>query len=71
MPMTDGTPLARVVRQAGGVDVPDRLATLPGADLTTLLLRVLRLRTARLKPTDVFRRYADDRVPRTRLEVAM
>jgi hypothetical protein len=59
--MTDRTPLARVVRLAGGPDIPDRLGTLPGADLTTLLLRVMRLRTARLKPSDVFRRYTEDR----------
>ncbi|HEY0803680.1 MAG TPA: hypothetical protein VGD84_01390, partial [Pseudonocardiaceae bacterium] len=59
--MTDGTPLARVVRQAGGAEVLDRLADLSGADLTTLLLRLMRLRTGRLTPAEVFRRYHDDR----------
>jgi hypothetical protein len=59
--MADRTPLARVLRQAGGTEIPDRLARLSGADLTTLLLRVLRLRTARLTAADVFRRHRDDR----------
>ena len=59
--MTDGTPLARVVRQAGGAEVLDRLADLSGADLTTLLLRLMRVRTGRLTPAEVFRRYHEDR----------
>jgi hypothetical protein len=55
------SPLARVVRQAGDPAIVDRLVGLSGADLTTLLLRVLRLRTERLSPADVFRRYREDR----------
>jgi hypothetical protein len=55
------SPLARVVRQAGDPAIMDRLVGLSGADLTTLLLRVLRLRTERLSPSDVFRRYREDR----------
>lgn len=55
------SPLPRVVRQAGGDEVLDRLAALSGADLTTLLLAVMRRRAARMTPADVFRRYRDDR----------
>ncbi len=55
------SPLARVLRQAGDPGIMDRLVGLSGADLTTLLLRVMRLRTERLSPADVFRRYRDDR----------
>ncbi|HEY3610649.1 MAG TPA: hypothetical protein VGL06_24315 [Pseudonocardiaceae bacterium] len=55
------SPLARVVRQSGDPAITDRLVGLSGADLTTLLLRVLRLRTQRLSPADVFRRYREDR----------
>jgi hypothetical protein len=55
------SPLARVLRQAGDPGIMDRLVGLSGADLTTLLLRVMRLRTERLSPADVFRRYRADR----------
>jgi hypothetical protein len=55
------SPLARVLRQAGDPGIMDRLVSLSGADLTTLLLRVMRLRTERLSPADVFRRYRADR----------
>ncbi|HEX3650287.1 MAG TPA: hypothetical protein VHV49_17810 [Pseudonocardiaceae bacterium] len=57
------TPTAtdRVVREAGGDEVVDRLVGLSGADLTTLLLRVMRLRADRLTPADVARRYRSDR----------
>jgi hypothetical protein len=57
------TPTAtdRVVRAAGGEDVVDRLVGLSGADLTTLLLRVMRLRADRLTPADVARRQRSDR----------
>jgi hypothetical protein len=73
VPMAMTSPLARVLRQAGDPAIVDRLVGLPGADLTTLLLRVLRLRTERLSPADVFRRYRADRfvtpadVPHARL----
>ncbi|HEX5405837.1 MAG TPA: hypothetical protein VFX16_26475 [Pseudonocardiaceae bacterium] len=59
--MSDATALDRVVREAGGTDVLDRLAGLPGADLITLLLAVMRRRADRLTPADVLRRYRDDR----------
>lgn len=55
------TALDRVVRQAGGTDVVDRLVALSGSDLTTLLLHVMRERAARLAPTDVLRRFREDR----------
>lgn len=55
------TPLTRVVRRAGGDAILDRLAELPGADLTTLLLGLFRRRTAKMTPSDVYRRYRSDR----------
>ncbi|HVV22044.1 MAG TPA: hypothetical protein VHF06_21605 [Pseudonocardiaceae bacterium] len=58
--MTD-TALDRVVRQAGDPALVDRLTAMPGADLTTLLLRVMRSRADRLTPADVLRRYREDR----------
>jgi hypothetical protein len=74
--MTGMTALERVVREAGDPALLDRLATMPGADLTTLLLRVMHERARRLTPADVFRRYRDDRfvapaaVPFDRLRIA-
>jgi hypothetical protein len=59
--MSDPSALDRVVREAGGPEVLDRLVGLPGADLTTLLLGVLRERAARLTAADVLRRYREDR----------
>ncbi len=57
-----GTALARVLREAGGPEILDVLGRrLSGADLTTLLLAVFRLRAARLAPADVLRQYANDR----------
>ncbi|MFI7612317.1 hypothetical protein ACIBP6_13950 [Nonomuraea terrae] len=56
------TPLSRVLRQAGGPGVLDALTErLSGADLTTLLLEVMRRRSRRLSPADVLRRYGHDR----------
>ncbi|MBO0870416.1 MAG: ATP phosphoribosyltransferase regulatory subunit [Micromonosporaceae bacterium] len=54
-------PLRRVLREAGGPGILDRLVALPGADLTTLLLAAVRRRAARLEPADVLRRYRTDR----------
>ncbi|MEV4178439.1 hypothetical protein [Nonomuraea sp. NPDC049709] len=52
----------RVLRQAGGPETFDVLAgRLPGADLTTLLLEVMRHRSRALSPADVLRRYGHDR----------
>ncbi|MGP4098842.1 hypothetical protein [Nonomuraea sp. KM90] len=52
----------RVLRQAGGQETFDVLAgRLPGADLTTLLLEVMRHRSRALSPADVLRRYGHDR----------
>ncbi|MGN9844031.1 hypothetical protein ACTMTI_38495 [Nonomuraea sp. H19] len=54
--------LDRVLRQAGGPEILDTLAErLPGADLTTLLLEVMRRRARALTPADVLRRYGQDR----------
>jgi hypothetical protein len=54
--------LARVLREAGGQELLDRLAeSLPGSDLTTLLLEVFRRRALRLSAADVMRRYGTDR----------
>jgi hypothetical protein len=54
--------LRRVQESAGvGADIVETLANLPGADLTTLLLEVMRRRTAHMSPADVMRRYRDDR----------
>ncbi|HEX4818322.1 MAG TPA: hypothetical protein VFV66_36755 [Nonomuraea sp.] len=54
--------LDRVLREAGGPEILDVLAErLSGADLTTLLLEVMRRRARALSPADVLRRYADDR----------
>jgi len=48
--------LARVVEQAGGQAVLDALADrLSGADLTSLLLEVMRRRTDRVTPAEVMR----------------
>jgi hypothetical protein len=57
-----GTALGRVLRKGGGPGLLDLLGRrLGGADLTTLLLEVFRLRAARLTPAGVLRRYLDDR----------
>jgi hypothetical protein len=54
--------LRRVLRQAGGADLLDLLADrLSGADLTSLLLEVMRRRADRLSPADVLRQYRTDR----------
>ncbi|MEV5555228.1 hypothetical protein AB0L44_16375 [Nonomuraea wenchangensis] len=56
------TALDRVLRQAGGPEILDVLAgRLSGADLTTLLLEVMRRRAGELSPADVLRRYGHDR----------
>lgn len=62
MESNDATALGRVLRKAGGPALPDLLGRrLGGAELTTLLLEVFRLRAARLTPPAVLRRYLDDR----------
>ncbi len=54
--------MRRVLRQAGGPEILDVLAErLSGADLTTLLLEVMRVRARALAPADVLRRYTSDR----------
>ncbi|MEJ3744233.1 hypothetical protein WEI85_13185 [Actinomycetes bacterium KLBMP 9797] len=56
------TALDRVRDAVGGSDLLDLLGRrLPGADLTTLLLEVLRLRAARRAPAEVLKRYREDR----------
>jgi hypothetical protein len=57
--------LGRVVEQAGGQAVLEALAEqLSGADLTSLLLEVMRRRAERVTPADVLRRYTGDRFVR-------
>lgn len=54
--------LRRVLGQASDADLLDVLASrLSGADLTSLLLEVMRRRAARLTPADVLRQYRTDR----------
>jgi hypothetical protein len=54
--------LRRVLGQASGADLIDVLADrLPGADLTSLLLEVMRRRAERASPADVMRQYQADR----------
>lgn len=54
--------LGRVVDQAGGQTVLEALADrLSGADLTSLLLEVMRRRTDRVTPAEVMRQYREDR----------
>lgn len=58
----ESTALRRVLRQAGGPEILEVLAgRLSGADLTTLLLEVMRVRAGGLAPADVLRRYTSDR----------
>jgi len=60
--MTEASgPLDRVLRQAGGEQTLDALVSLPGADLTTLLLEAMRRRSLGLRAPDVLRRYREDR----------
>ena len=59
---TVGPALRRVLAEAGGPELLNRLAEeLTGADLTTLLLEVFRRRAERLTPAEVMRRYRTDR----------
>jgi len=55
--------LRRIERELGP-DVLDRLAALPGADLTTVMLEIARRRVDALDPSDVLRRYETDRFVR-------
>lgn len=53
--------LTRVLRTLGGPGVLDDLARLPGSDLTTLLLALMRRRADAVSGPDVLRRYRSDR----------
>ncbi|WP_143116023.1 hypothetical protein [Lentzea xinjiangensis] len=53
--------LARVLRSIGGEDALDRLAALPGSDLTSVLLALMRRRAGALSGADVLRQYRSDR----------
>jgi hypothetical protein len=53
--------LTRVLRALGGSDALDRLARLPGSDLTTLLLALTRRRASALSGPEVLRQYRSDR----------
>lgn len=64
-PQDQAGPLRRVLDDAGGGDLLDVLANrLPGADLTSLLLEVMRRRADRLSPAGVLRQYRTDRFVR-------
>jgi hypothetical protein len=53
--------LTRVLRSLGGQEALDRLAQLPGSDLTTVLLALMRRRASALSGPDVLRQYRSDR----------
>ncbi|NKE59931.1 hypothetical protein FXN61_25250 [Lentzea sp. PSKA42] len=53
--------LTRVLRTLGGEEALDRLAGLPGSDLTTVLLALMRRRANALSGPDVLRQYRSDR----------
>lgn len=53
--------LTRVLRKVGGEDALDRLERLPGSDLTTLLLALMRRRVDAVSAPEVLRRYREDR----------
>jgi hypothetical protein len=53
--------LRRVLREAGDPALADKLAALPGSDLTTVLLEVQRRRADRVSAPDVLRSYGRDR----------
>jgi hypothetical protein len=53
--------LARVLPAIGGMDTVQQLAGLSGADFTSVMLEVARLRAARETPASVRRRYSRDR----------
>lgn len=58
----EGTALARILRQAGGVEILTMLGgRLSDADLATLLLAAFRIRAGLLTLPDVLRRYTEDR----------
>jgi len=60
--MADRNPAEqRVAESLGDLDVTDRLASLRGADFSTLLLAVMRQRAADVTPSDVLRRYRESR----------
>ena len=62
---TDDGHLRRVVEAAGGEAVLEALADeLGGADLTTLLLEVMRRRAGRVSPAEVLQQYERDRFVR-------
>ncbi len=53
--------LARVLRSLGGEEALERLAALPGSDLTSVLLALMRRRAGALSGPDVLRQYRSDR----------
>jgi hypothetical protein len=61
MEQAEGGVLRRLLSQPGGADLLETLTALPGADLTSLLLEVMRQRASRLGPADVLRQYRTDR----------
>jgi hypothetical protein len=59
-----GGVLERVSREAGGMEVVERLAALSGSDFASVMLEVVRRRAARENPASVLRRYQQDRFVR-------
>ncbi|MCP2249699.1 hypothetical protein LX86_008486 [Lentzea aerocolonigenes] len=59
--MVDMGVLKRVLRALGGEEALDRLARLPGSDLTSVLLALMRRRADALSGPDVLRQYRSDR----------
>ena len=53
--------LTRVLRSLGGEEALERLAALPGSDLTSVLLALMRRRAGALSGPDVLRQYRSDR----------
>jgi hypothetical protein len=53
--------LERVLRTLGGEETLDRLSRLPGSDLTSVLLALMRRRANALSGPDVLRQYRSDR----------
>ena len=54
-------PIDRVLRDLDDPSLADKLAAVPGADLTTLLLDVMRRRAHDISPADVMRQRSNDR----------
>jgi hypothetical protein len=52
----------RIARSIGDADIVQKLAAIPGADFTSLLLAVMRERADEVRPANVLRRYEEGRL---------